>query len=213
MIYFAGVFSSRVFGRRQVILTVIGFLVCLLCASSFRAEAQTSQPSPVITAEFNLVDHTGKSVSHRDFRGLYMLVFLGYTFCPDICPTDLQAMSDTLDLLGEKAKRIQPVFITVDPERDTVSELKEFVSNFHPRLIGLTGSMQQTRSAATAFGAKYFKVYAAPGSDNDQDDNDFYLINHSAATYLIGPDGIYLGHFPHGSDPQGMADELASVIE
>ena len=182
-------------------------------ASSPQAPVTTSEKmdETTITGKFELLDHTGKLTRDEDFRGVYLLVFLGYTFCPDVCPTDLQSMADTLDLMGEKSDRIQPVFITIDPERDTPPVLAEFVSNFHPRLIGLTGNPEQARDAAQAFGAKYHKVFASPNSEENQDGDEFYLINHSAATYLIGPDGNYLGHFAHGSHAQGMAEELIQV--
>jgi protein SCO1 len=166
-----------------------------------------------ITGEFELIGKTGKVVNNRDFRGQYMVVFLGYTFCPDICPTDLQAIADTLDLMGDKAQRVQPIFITLDPERDTPEVLADYVANFHPRMIGLTGDKDQVRKAADAFGAKYYKVFGSPTSEDNQDKDAFYLMNHSAVIYLFGPEGDYLGHFPHGADAKGMANELKLVIE
>ncbi len=173
-----------------------------------------------ITGGFELLDHAGKVVRSEDFRGSYMLVYLGYTFCPDICPTDLQAMTEALELMGDKADRIQPIFITIDPARDTPEVVGEYISNFHPRLIGLTGNADQVGKATTAYGAKFYKVFAAPMQDEDDgeegDDastDEDYLLNHSAATYLMGPDGEYIGHFSQGSEAQGMAEQLSQIIE
>jgi len=203
-------------------IAMMAGLTFLFVSSPLHAQNQTAQDNvttpeamdeTTITGKFELIDHIGKLTRDKDFRGQYLLVFLGYTYCPDVCPTDLQSMADTLDLMGDKADRIQPIFITVDPERDTPPVLAEFVSNFHPRLIGLTGTPKQARDAAQAFGAKYHKVFASPNSEENQDGDEFYLINHSAATYLIGPDGDYLGYFAHGSHAQGMAEELLQVIK
>ena len=173
----------------------------------------------VITGEFELIDPTGKLVASKDFRGRYMLVFLGYTFCPDICPTDLQVMTEALELMGHDAEKIQPIFITIDPARDTPKVMGEYVSHFHPRLIGLTGDAKQVDDATRSYGAKFYKVFAPPMQNEDDSDDsggnsmdEDYLINHSAATYLIGPDGQYIGHFSQGSEAQGMADQLSQII-
>jgi len=178
--------------------------------------AKVEAEPTVITGEFELVDPTGKLVRSEDFRGRYLLVFLGYTFCPDICPTDLQVMTEALELMGDKAEKIQPIFITIDPARDTPKVMGAYISHFHPRLIGLTGNAKQVDDATRAYGAKFYKVFAPPMQDDgdsggDSTDED-YLINHSAATYLIGPDGQYIGHFSQGSEAQGMADQLSQII-
>ena len=96
---------------------------------------------------FTLIDHEGRKRTDRDFSGRFVLIYFGYTYCPDICPTGLQTLSTALDLLGERAEKIQPLFVSVDPERDTPEMLKSYVVNFHPRLLGLTGSEQQVREA------------------------------------------------------------------
>ena len=109
---------------------------------------------------FTLTDHTGRTVTDQDFRGSYLLIFFGYTHCPDICPTALTVVANVINLLGERAQQVQPVFITLDPERDTPQALANFVSYFHPRLIGLTGSLDQIDAVAKTYfvrSQKYLK--------------------------------------------------------
>jgi protein SCO1/2 len=130
-----------------------------------------------------------------------MLIYFGYTFCPDACPTALQNMSTALDDLGDSAKAVQPIFITVDPERDTVAQLKRYAANFHPRLVALTGSAEQTMAAARAYRIYYEKNLH--GAELD------YLVDHSSFIYLMGRDGRYLAHF----GPDVSADKLAAAIK
>lgn len=154
-----------------------------------------------IGGPFELVDQDGRTVRDRDFRGKLMLVYFGYTFCPDACPTALQIMTVALTELGRKAEAVQPLFITVDPERDTVTRLKDYVKNFHPRLIGLTGSAE-----AIARAAKGYRVYyAKAGEDKDKAD---YLMDHSSIIYLMDREGRYLTHFTHASAPDNLVREI-----
>ncbi|WP_051334626.1 SCO family protein [Bradyrhizobium sp. Ai1a-2] len=150
---------------------------------------------------FELVDHTGRIRTERDFRGRLMLVYFGFTYCPDVCPTDLQAIGLAMDRLGSDADNVQPLFITVDPERDTRQHLAEYVPLFHPRLIGLTGSLEAIRKAADAY-----KVYSAKVPlGKDQGD---YTVDHTAFIYLMDRDGGYLGFFPPGTS----ADRMVEII-
>jgi protein SCO1/2 len=149
---------------------------------------------------FALIDHTGKPRTDADFRGKLMLVYFGFTYCPDVCPTDLQDISLALDKLGAAADQVQPLFITVDPERDTAAHLAEYVSLFHPRLIGLTGDAAAIRAAADAYKVYYAKVANAAGTD--------YTVDHSAFIYLMGADGQYLGFFPPGAPPERIAEAI-----
>jgi cytochrome oxidase Cu insertion factor (SCO1/SenC/PrrC family) len=148
---------------------------------------------------FELVDHTGATRSDRDFRGRLMLVYFGFTSCPDVCPTDLMAIGRTLDLLGPDADGVQPLFITVDPERDTARHLADYVPLFHPRLIGLTGSLDAIRKAADAYKVYFAKV--APAKDADD-----YTVDHTAYIYLMDRDGAYLGFFPPGTSAERMVE-------
>lgn len=160
-----------------------------------------------IGGPFSLTDHTGKSVTDADFRGNYMLIFFGYTYCPDICPTTLTDMGDAMRQLdGEQADKVTPVFITVDPERDTVEHLAGYVEFFHPRLVGLTGTTQQIADVARAY-----KIYFRKGEIPD-DDPEGYLVDHSSIAYLVGPDGSFVTHFSHGTTPEQMAERLRAEL-
>lgn len=159
----------------------------------------------LIGGSFELVDQNGKTRTDAEFRGKYMLVFFGYTHCPDFCPTGLQAMTEALDALGKDAEKIQPIFITIDPERDTPKVMKEYVPNFHKRLIGLSGTKAQVAKAAKA----YRVYYARAGKPGDED----YLMDHSTFTYLMGPDGQYLAHFSHGTPPKTVAERIRKYMK
>jgi len=152
---------------------------------------------------FSLIDHTGKEVTDESFRGRFVLVYFGYTYCPDVCPTNLAAISEALELLGDDGERVIPLFISVDARRDTVEQMAEYVTFFHPRLVGLTGSAQQMRRAAKAYEASYF------AGDVDGE----YVVDHTSWTYLVGPDGRPLTHFDHATDPKVMAAEIRNFIE
>lgn len=159
----------------------------------------------LIGGPFALTDHTGKRVTEQDFRGKFMLVTFGYTYCPDICPAELQAVAGAMDALGPKAEQVNPVFITIDPERDTVGQIAGYVGNFHPRLVGLTGSTDEIKKAARAWRVFYAKAEenAAAGS---------YLMDHSAYIYLMSPQGAYLTHFTYGTEPAKMAAGIAKAM-
>ncbi len=159
---------------------------------------------PSIGGPFELVDHKGQVARDSDFRGAYLLVMFGYTFCPDICPTELQVMTEAMEQLGQEAAKVQPLIITVDPERDTVAIMADYVENFHPALIGLTGSKAQVKAAAKA----YHVFFAKTPLDEDGD----YFMDHSAFIYLMGPDGTYLHHFAPTITPQVMAEKIRAVI-
>lgn len=147
-----------------------------------------------------LTDHNGVPRTEADFRGKLLVVYFGFTYCPDICPTDLQNIGLALDRLGAASEAVQPLFITLDPERDTAAHLKDYVPMFHPRLIGLTGDAAAVRRAADAYKVYYAKVPNEKGDD--------YTIDHTAFIYLIGRDGSYLGFVPPNTD----ADRLAATI-
>ena len=154
-----------------------------------------------IGGPFALTDHTGKSRTDADFRGKLMLVYFGFSFCPDICPTDLMAIGQAIDKLGPAGEGVQPLFVTVDPERDTAAHLAEYVPFFHPRLLGLTGDTAHIRDAARAYRVYYAKVVIDGAAE--------YTIDHSGFIYLMDRDGKYLGFFPPGTP----ADRMAAVIE
>lgn len=141
---------------------------------------------------FTLTDHTGKRVTDRDFRGRHMLVFFGFTFCPDVCPSALQIASAALDKLGPRAAGVTPIFITVDPERDTPAQMASYVASFHPRLVGLTGTLEETQAAAKAYRVYYQKV-------KDEKSSAGYTIDHTSIIYLMDREGRFVSHFTHAS--------------
>ena len=149
---------------------------------------------------FTLTDHTGRTVTDEAFRGRLMLVYFGFTYCPDVCPTDLQVLAETLDQLGPAADQVRPLFVTVDPERDTPSRMAEYVALFDARLTGLTGTPEQIREAARAYKVYYAK---AKGSDPDS-----YTMDHSAYIYLMDRNGGFLEVFPHGTTSDRVADAV-----
>ena len=158
----------------------------------------------LIGGPFTLVDGDGKTVTDANFRGRYMLVYFGYTFCPDVCPTTLAEEAAALDKLPPaEAARIQPLFITVDPERDTPKVVKSYAAAFYPRMIGLTGSVAQISAVERAY-----KVYAAKASDG----KGGYSMDHSSIIYLMGPDGRFLAHFAHGVSVDQMAAQLHKYV-
>lgn len=158
-----------------------------------------------IGGPFELIDHTGARRTDADYRGKLALIYFGYTYCPDVCPTDLQAMASALDLLGDGARAVQPLFITIDPERDTPEHLANYVSLFHPRLVGLTGEAEAVRRAARAYKVYYAKVVLPESSD--------YVMDHSAFIYLLDASGRYLGFFPPGTSPERMATIIGSHLK
>jgi protein SCO1/2 len=157
-----------------------------------------------IGGPFTLVDQDGRTVTQDDLRGKLALVFFGFTFCPDVCPTELQAIGQTMDLLGPQAAQVRPVFITVDPARDTPAKMKEYVGLFHPSITGLTGTPEQVSAAARAWRVYYNKV-TPPGSSD-------YLMDHSSYTYLMGRDGSLRALFRPGITPEEMVTAIRANL-
>ncbi len=153
---------------------------------------------------FTLTDHMGRKVTEKDFLGRHMLIFFGYTYCPDVCPTELQVMTAALDMMGPEADRIQPIFISVDPARDTPDVVKAYVENFGPRLAGLTGTPDEIAAVAKAYRVFYAKV--------EKGDPDAYLMDHSSIIYLMGPDGRFVKHFTYTTDAAKLAQGLKEAL-
>ena len=157
-----------------------------------------------IGGPFALIDQHGRPRSDRDFRDRFMLIYFGYTYCPDFCPTSLSTMTAALDLVAQSdaalAGRVVPLLITVDPERDTVDALAAYATHFHESLVALTGKPAEIAAAAEAYRVYYAKVEDPNASD--------YLVDHSTFIFLMGPDGRYLTHFPPGVTPEAIAEAL-----
>ncbi len=162
-------------------------------------QSQTASRFDMIGGPFELVDQDGKTVTRDSFAGRFVLMSFGFTFCPDVCPTELSQMAATMDLLGDEAERLQPVFVTVDPERDTPEAIGQYVRQFHPRFIGLTGTPEQIATAAGAYKVYYSKV---------EQDGGYYTMDHSTFLYLLGPDGTTVDIFPYGTDPEDLAARI-----
>ncbi|MDP6708863.1 MAG: SCO family protein [Alphaproteobacteria bacterium] len=188
-------------------LWLVLLLVGLAMAWSGPSRGASEADDP---GRFLLLDQEGREVRNKDFLGRYMLVFFGYTHCPDICPTGLQILAEAMDLLGVLAGKVQPIFITIDPERDRPAVLKDYVSHFHPRLLGLTGSRVEIDRVADRYRVQYRKVYAP--DDADGDGKTDYFMEHSAASYLIGPDGGGLSLYPHGMTAEAIAADMRGFI-
>ena len=155
-----------------------------------------------IGGKFMLTDHYGRLVTEKDLTGKYQIILFGYTFCPDICPTSLQVLSLAMDRLGEKAEKIQPYFITVDPERDTVKVMKRYIGYFSKRLIGLTGSKSMIERVAKQFNVRYEKVL------EEGMEPDMYIMDHTASAYLMAPDGSFITKFAYGISPQQLVEKI-----
>ncbi len=158
-----------------------------------------------IGGPFSLIDETGAPVTEKTYRGRYMLIFFGFTYCPDVCPTELAKIAATLDLLGQDAQRLVPLFVSIDPERDTPEALARYTDLFHPAIIGLTGTEAEVAAAARAFRVYYNKVKTGP-------EPDAYTIDHSAFVYLMGPDGGFRQLFSPQATPEQMAAAIRSHL-
>jgi protein SCO1/2 len=171
------------------------------------------KPEPTRTAEtgqtliggpFTLTDTEGKRRTDAEFRGKHMLVFFGFANCPDFCPTALVTISQALEKLGPKAEKLAPIMITVDPERDTPAQLKNYAQNFDKRVVMLTGSAEEIAAAARAYRVYYAKRPLEKAGE--------YTMDHSAYIYFMDPDGKYLTHFRHGIQPDDLAKALAKQL-
>lgn len=229
--------NQRLVLRALLIFAVGGILLAAAAAWLYltgdnSSEVATSDPKQETFAEpgsvpiggpFTLTDYTGKTVTDKDFRGKYLLVFFGFTRCPDVCPTTLNEIAVTLDRLGGEASAVLPLFISVDPERDTPSSMAEYVKALHPRIVGLTGSKEQIAAVTKEFRVYYEKISAAQyyGTDSnggtkegaEKSLEDDYLISHQGNTYLMSPKGEYLTHFAYGTKPEEMAETIRKAIE
>ena len=159
----------------------------------------------LIGGAFTLTDNTGKRVTDQDFHGKYTLVFFGFTSCPDICPAGLQLIAGALEKLGTKAQRIAPIFISVDPQRDTPEKLAAYVKNFDPRLVGLTGTPEEIAAVAKAYKVYYAKV---PSKERPDD----YTMDHTSIIYVMDPKGEFVTHFTPSTSVDDMAAKLDKIV-
>lgn len=193
----------------MVVVAGIGAITALLTSDRPLGIAQEgrSTGAPLVGGAFTLVDQDGKTRTNAEFAGKLTLVYFGYTFCPDVCPTGLQRLAEGLDVLTDAERAsVVPLFVTIDPARDTSAVLKEYVAQFHPALIGLTGSAEQVAVAAKAYRVYYRK------SDQTKDQAD-YLMDHSSIIFLMGREGAYKAHFTHESKPDDIAAGIRKALK
>ncbi len=171
---------------------------------SDKGARQATPSRAAIGGPFALTDGDGKTWTDKDFRGKLMVIYFGYAYCPDVCPTSLGAAGVALDQLGPAAEAIVPIFITVDPERDHGQELKNYAAAFHPRMIGLGGAPDAIAAAARAYRVYFKKTVSADGSP--------YLMDHSSILYVMGRDGQFLTHFNHMATPEEIAVGLKKLL-
>ena len=186
------------------VLLVIGGGIFAAALLANRPSAEIATSSPSIGGPFTLVSTDGRTVTDQTYRGKWLLVYFGYTFCPDACPMALTNMGVALDKLGPDAAKLQPVFITVDPKRDTRQALAEYMKSFDPRIAALTGSEEQTAAAAKAYRV-YYSVQKTGGDD--------YLVDHSAYIYLMSPAGKFAKVLAGNLSGDQMAEQLRRLID
>ncbi len=206
--------------KRTPNVALIGIMLAALvtiAAVAFTAWTRLAKPENV-TAEgngfstavriggpFALTNHFGEKVTNETYHGRFLFVYFGYGYCPDICPTELANMAATLDAMGDASAAVQPLFITVDPERDTSEFLSEYVAQFHPNFVGLTGTTAEIASVAKSYRVFYRKAKSDEASE--------YLMDHSGFVYLMGPDGAFLTMFRGGTNPESVAKTIAAYIQ
>lgn len=172
-----------------------------------RVRVIKSTESVPIGGPFRLVNQRGQTVKNTDFPGKHLLIFFGFSNCPDVCPMAINEIALTLKLLKDKADQIQAIFVSVDPERDTPEVLDKFIAAFDERIMGLTGTIQQIEDVTKAYRIYYQKVL--PKEEEDQPkDKAVYQVDHSTIFYLMSPTGEFVRHFSHGTSSDDMAKDI-----
>jgi protein SCO1/2 len=190
---------------RALLLPTLAFVVVLAVGiAAWLTLSHSDGGAAGIGGPFTLEDGDGHPVTDRDFHGRYLLVYFGYTFCPDVCPTTLNEVATALDTLGPKADRLQVVFITVDPKRDTPAVVRDYAASFSPRIKGLTGTSEQIATVA-----REYRVYFAPQPATA---GGGYTVDHSSILYLMDPDGKFLVPIRTDQTGEAMAAEIAKRL-
>lgn len=194
--------STGKVGRRA--MAILLATLCLCAAPAWPQHDLGLGVTRDIVPRYLLQDVNGRATMPEDFRGYFQLIAFGYTFCPDICPTTLSEMAAVLEGLGPLAERLKPIFVSVDPERDTLKVLREYTAFFDPRIVGMTGSPALVARAAQNFKVRYQKVPKEGGN---------YAVDHSAGMYLLGPDGAFLKKFGYGTPVPEIVAALRQQLE
>ena len=191
----------------KLLVFIICLILVVLIASGawlfVRQSDERQKGSDLVGGSFELLDQDRNSITNNSFPNKFKIIYFGFTFCPDVCPVGLTTISEALNSLGTKAQHIQPIFITLDPLRDTAEVLKSYREHFHESIIFLTGTEEQIRSVA-----KLYKVYFQKTNDNDD-----YLIDHSAITFIMAPSGGYLKHFGPNATAVEFTNFFNSVLK
>lgn len=185
-------------------VTIVLAIVLGSCGQVSEHCGTKGDPNVPIGGDFQLTDHSGQPATNDSYANRYRIVYFGFTFCPDICPTELQSISAALDLMGEQAAKFQPLFITIDPDRDDVAAMAAYLGHFHPSFIGLTGTPAAVEKTAHAY-----KIYYAK-APNAEDPNN-YTMNHSSFIYIMDCEGRYIRHLPQGASPEEIARVLGEL--
>lgn len=190
------------------VLAAAGLYAALVLAPGWWRQEPTvvTTGEAAINASFELTDHLGETRRDEDFTGDWKLVFFGFTNCPDVCPLGLATIADVMDRLGQDAEQVQPLFISVDPERDTPEALAEYVAAFHPKIVGLTGSTAEITEAAGNFAAYFEKI-------EDTSAPDGYTMGHTSAIYLIDPAGEFVTVYGYDEAAEQIAADLEERME
>lgn len=199
--------------KKKLVLILMSLAIGAVLAGSYLYHQREELPSQggndsasvPIGGPFTLMNSKGMQLNSEALKGKYALIYFGYSFCPDICPTALEGMTEALKLLGQEAQKVQPVFITVDPKRDTVSHLERYMENFHPSFIALTGSEVEIEKTLKAY-----RVYAVPVYQKGATE---YMMDHSSIIYLMGPEGQFIMHFDHQTPGHEMAFKIREVLK
>lgn len=198
-----------------VVTTVMLFVTQNRITGGSEISESQSEGKALIGGDFTLINQEGRTVREKDFHGRVMLVFFGFTHCPDICPVTAATFGKTLELLGDKANGVAPVFISVDPTRDTPEVLKEYFANIDTRIIGLTGTPEQIKQVTAAYKAYFAKSKTETAyveHENKHEDGE-YNIDHSGFIYVMDKNGAYIQHFPYDADAQEIASAVSKLLE
>ena len=191
-----------------ILIAVVGMVFIFNQVANHKAQSKSqTTEKPLIVGSFKLIDQNNVTRTSANFGNKYLLVYFGYSYCPDICPTALSNITIALEKIGRKNSKLQPIFISVDPSRDTPEDLKVYMENFHKNFIALTGSQKQIDEAK-----KSYRVYSNKVDPNRSQTTD-YLIDHSSIIYLISPRGEMIAHFNHSTNPDYIAQVISEKIK
>lgn len=189
-----------------IFVALVSLALTSVLAPAYGAD-KTPNTATAIGGDFELTDQNGNRVKSESFRGKHMLVFFGFTHCPEVCPTTISTLSKAMTELGGKADQVTPVFISVDPKRDTPKVIKDYLMNFDKRIVGLTGTVQDVKKAADAY-----KVYFAINKDSKTGEED-YQVDHSTIIYLMDKTGAYVRHFSYNTPVQDIVAGLQEAMK